>query len=53
MGKNRQRLERELPDKLQRLQVKLGVAQEVVAHAEGALAAKVGRKAGRSAPLHT
>lgn len=40
VGKNRQRLERELPEKLQRLNVKLGVAQEVVAHAEGALTDK-------------
>ena len=49
MGKNRQRLELELPEKLQRLNVKLGVAQEVVAHAEGALTDKVGHKASRSA----
>ena len=53
VGKNRQRLEHELPEKLKKLEVKLGVAQEVLAHAEGALAAKVRREASRLATLHT
>ena len=53
VGRNRQRLQHELPEKLKRLEVKLGVAQEVVAQAEGALAAKVRRTASRSAAVHS